>query len=96
MPDLVSLKEMTTQMVKKGTKGSPKGKRNSIYASIVYKDRVDQWYEKAPFDREIDIEGIGPVTWFSFPEFNHQRNKLESKCLFRCSSFVSEPSLQDV
>ncbi|CAC5400819.1 unnamed protein product [Mytilus coruscus] len=44
-------------------------------------DSYRSWISKSPFNETTEVEGVGHVKWFSYPEVSEKRNKMEPKCL---------------
>ncbi|CAC5367690.1 TBCD [Mytilus coruscus] len=78
---MVSLKESALKVVQNNTRYVPKSKLNNVYAVTLYKDSYRSWISKSPFNETTEVEGVGHVKWFSYPEVSEKRNKMERKCL---------------
>ncbi|CAC5366708.1 unnamed protein product [Mytilus coruscus] len=78
---MVSLKESALKVVQNNTRYVPKSKLNNVYAVTLYKDSYRSWISKSPFNETTEVEGVGHVKWFSYPEVSEKRNKMEPKCL---------------
>ena len=75
------LKEFAARVVVSNRRSIPKTLLNNIHATASYKHHYKEWLKNAPLDGDVSVSGLGSTEWFSFPEYNVKRNKLEPKCL---------------
>lgn len=76
-----SLKDIAMKVVQNTTKYAPKSKLNNVYAVSLFEESYRMWLADSPFSEKVNVDGIGPVNFFSYPEFNKRRERLEPKCV---------------
>ncbi|XP_076088264.1 uncharacterized protein LOC143058683 [Mytilus galloprovincialis] len=80
---MLTLREFAARRIKgssaQNTKRVPKDILNLVYSTISYQAAYIDWIAKCPFDK--NVEDIGSTEWFSYPEFNDIRQKLEPACI---------------
>lgn len=84
MKNMLTLKELAARKIRSAHQSKNRVTKhllNLIFATLKYPAAKEKWLLASPFTAITHIEGVGPVQWFSYPEFSTERHKLEPKCL---------------
>ncbi|XP_071133796.1 uncharacterized protein [Mytilus edulis] len=79
--ELMPLKLIASKVVRTCLSKIPKERLNNTVAAMMIDKRYCEWKEASAFKLDTEIYNIGKTIWFSFPEFDEEKQKMEPKCL---------------
>lgn len=78
---MMPLKCIASTIVRGRSTKLSKERLSNTVAAMLYDTKYDEWREESTFKLKTRIESADTTKWFSFPEFNEERQQIDPKCL---------------